>query len=249
MNEALLVSNVLLWCVVIVLALVVLALARQVGVLHERVAPAGALMPTTGPKVGEQTEAETVRELDGSELTVGGPAEPLPSSCGLHRPARCAGAWSRQRCRWRDRSGCGSCSPATANNSSKHRAYVRDLQLQNHPYVVSATLGMRYAVSKLPFAALIGADGVLRSKGLVNTREHLESLVESMQSGVQSLQDYVGGAEAQGGKTPSGAVPYDGNSGWSNRRGAGWTGKPATAAAHWRARPRAAVSSQGSASC
>jgi len=44
---------------------------------------------------------------------------------------------------------------------------------------------------------LIGGDGVLRSKGLVNTREHLESLVESMQSGVRSLQDYVGITDAQ----------------------------------------------------
>jgi hypothetical protein len=45
--DALLISNAVLWCVVIVLALVVLALARQVGVLHERGAPAGALMPTS----------------------------------------------------------------------------------------------------------------------------------------------------------------------------------------------------------
>jgi len=44
---------------------------------------------------------------------------------------------------------------------------------------------------------LIGADGVLRSKGLVNTREHLESLVESMRSGIRSLQDYVAIAERQ----------------------------------------------------
>ena len=50
---------------------------------------------------------------------------------------------------------------------------------------------MSFAVSKLPFAVLIGADGKLKSKGLVNTREHLESLVESMDTGVASLQDYV----------------------------------------------------------
>ena len=49
MAEALVISNVILWVLVIVLALVVLALARQVGVLHERVAPAGALQPTSGP--------------------------------------------------------------------------------------------------------------------------------------------------------------------------------------------------------
>jgi D-amino-acid dehydrogenase len=34
-------------------------------------------------------------------------------------------------------------------------------------------------------------DGTLKSKGLVNTREHLESMVESMETGIESLQDYV----------------------------------------------------------
>jgi Tfp pilus assembly protein PilX len=37
MTEALIVSNIILWVVVIALALLVLALARQVGILHERV--------------------------------------------------------------------------------------------------------------------------------------------------------------------------------------------------------------------
>ena len=48
----LLVSNVLLWVLVVVLALVVLALVRQVGVLHERITPVGALMLAKGLKVG-----------------------------------------------------------------------------------------------------------------------------------------------------------------------------------------------------
>ena len=45
MTEVLAASVVVLWLVVIVLAFVVFALARQIGILHERVAPAGALMP------------------------------------------------------------------------------------------------------------------------------------------------------------------------------------------------------------
>ncbi len=44
MTQALLVSNAVLWVVVVLLGCVVAALARQIGVLHERVAPAGALM-------------------------------------------------------------------------------------------------------------------------------------------------------------------------------------------------------------
>ncbi len=77
------------------------------------------------------------------------------------------------------------------DKTEQHVAYVRDLGIEDYPYIVSQPLGLAYAVSKLPFAVLIGSDGALKSKGLVNTREHLESLVESMDSGVASLQDYV----------------------------------------------------------
>ena len=57
MNEALWISNLLLWLVVVGLAATVFALLRQVGVLHERIAPAGALMPANGPQVGEPAPA------------------------------------------------------------------------------------------------------------------------------------------------------------------------------------------------
>ena len=78
------------------------------------------------------------------------------------------------------------------NNPVDGRDYdAGDLQLGEHPYVLSQPLGMTYQVSKLPFALLIGADGSLQSKGLVNTREHLESLVEAMDTGIATLQDYV----------------------------------------------------------
>ena len=50
MTQALLVSNVILWVAVVLLAGVVVALVRQIGVLYERVAPAGALMVGRGPR-------------------------------------------------------------------------------------------------------------------------------------------------------------------------------------------------------
>ena len=45
MIDALVVSNILLWLLVIALALTVLALTRQIGLLHERISPVGALSP------------------------------------------------------------------------------------------------------------------------------------------------------------------------------------------------------------
>jgi methylamine dehydrogenase accessory protein MauD len=69
---ALYVSTVLLWLAVGVLALLVLALARQVGVLHERVAPLGALMLDQGPKVGERAPIFEVKDLFGRPPALGG---------------------------------------------------------------------------------------------------------------------------------------------------------------------------------
>ena len=187
MTDALLVSNLLLWCVVIVLGVVVLALARQVGVLHERVAPAGALHADHGTEGGR---ADGARDLPRASTAARSPsAVPTGTAvprwcCGSRRPARCARRWCRRRSRWRRAERLRLVFASDGDKLEQHQAYVGDLGIAAYPYVVSQALGLAYAVSKLPFAVLIGGDGVLRSKGLVNTREHLESLVESMRSGV-----------------------------------------------------------------
>ena len=46
-------------------------------------------------------------------------------------------------------------------------------------------------MAKLPFAVLIDEQGKVASLGLVNSREHLESLFEAKERGVASLQDYL----------------------------------------------------------
>lgn len=195
MTEMLLVSNVVLWVLVIVLALVVVALARQVGILHERVAPAGALQPTEGPKVGELTEAMQLEDLDGNAVSIGGteagglatfvlfisPTCPVCKSLVPTAKSLAKKESARMRLLF----------ASDGDKREQHIAYAQDLQLDGYPYVLSQELGMAYHVSKLPFALLIGADGSLQSKGLVNTREHLESLVEAMDSGIATLQDYV----------------------------------------------------------
>ena len=68
MTDALLVSNVVLWVAVVVLAGVVVALARQIGVLYERVAPAGALLQGHGPVVGDAAPVVTAEDLRGGAV-------------------------------------------------------------------------------------------------------------------------------------------------------------------------------------
>lgn len=195
MVEALIVSNIILWLLVIVLALLVFALTRQVGILFERVAPAGALMPTSGPKVGELTEELALNSINGDALLVGGnnasglasfilfisPTCPVCKS--LVPTAKVLVKSEKDRMQL--------IFASDGDELDKHKTYVRDLELDNYPYVLSEALGRTFEVSKLPFAVLIASDGTLRGKGLVNTREHMESLIESMDTGITSVQEYV----------------------------------------------------------
>ncbi len=191
MTVALLISNLLLWVLVITLAIIVFALTRQIGVLHERVAPAGALTPTSGPKVGELTKAITVKDLSGRSHSLGGAADAatlllfVSPTCPVCRnlvpTAQSLARHERLRLVF----------ASDGDNLERHQAYARDLKLEAHPYVLSQPLGIAYGVSKLPFAVLISKQGTLAGKGLVNTREHLESLVESMLTGIATLQDFV----------------------------------------------------------
>jgi len=50
---------------------------------------------------------------------------------------------------------------------------------------------MVYQVGKLPYAILIDADGIIRAKGLVNSREHLDSLILAEESGFGTIQAYL----------------------------------------------------------
>jgi methylamine dehydrogenase accessory protein MauD len=49
---------------------------------------------------------------------------------------------------------------------------------------------MRFQIGKLPYAVLLDEAGVIASQGLVNSREHLESLLEAQRSKIASIQDY-----------------------------------------------------------
>ena len=191
---ALVVANAVLWVLVIALAVVVVALVRQVGVLHERIAPAGALMLAKGLKIGELAPALNVTDLNDRALTLGGPradglstlvmfVSPTCPVCKTLLPVLTTSRRSEQA--WLE------ITLASDGELASQREFVESHGLGGFRYVVSAPLGMAYQVSRLPFAVLIDAEGVLRARGLINSREHLESLFEAKRLGVASLQDYL----------------------------------------------------------
>lgn len=191
--SALALSNIVLWVLVLVLAGVLLAVVRQLGVLHERIAPAGALMLNRGLTVGERAPELRVTDLSGAVLEVGSVRGDGRSTLLLFVSPTCpvcktllASVKSSRR----DERGWMDVILASDGELSEQREFVRAQGLESIPYVVSAALGLAYQVSRLPFAALVDEQGVLRARGLVNSREHLESLFEAKRLGVASLQEY-----------------------------------------------------------
>lgn len=193
MEQALYVSNALLWIALLALGAVVFALVRQIGVLYERVAPAGALMLAGGPRVGEAAPRFALADLLGRPISLGGQdpelrdtlllfVSPTCPVCKTLLPVAKSLAAREPRARL---------VFASDGRAEDHVAFARKHALDAYPYVVSTELGLAHQVGKLPHAVLWDAHGIVRAKGLVNSREHLESLFEAMDRGVASIQEYV----------------------------------------------------------
>jgi len=192
--QALLISNIALWCVVVAMGLVIVALVRQVGVLYERVAPAGALAVREGAEVGQAAPQLSVETLAGKQIEIGAPREdgraslifflsPICPVCKTLLPALLS--LGRHEAKTIE------VLLASDGERAEHEEFVEEYGLSALPYILSPDLGISFGVSKLPFAALVDHEGVLRARGLVNTREHLESLLEAMELGVGSIQEYL----------------------------------------------------------
>lgn len=202
--DLLVISNIALWLGFLVMVVVNLALARQIGVLYERIAPAGALMLNRNLKVGAEAPRLSVADLDGKVLEIGTPSRENQSVllffvspdcpvCSSLMPVlkSCA----RAEAGWMD------VILASDGEDQDHRGYIRARGLEEFPYVVSELLGKTYGVSKLPYAVLINEQGRIASLGIINSREHLESLFEAKERTVASIQEYM---QQRGGEGTSG---------------------------------------------
>lgn len=188
----------ILWLVVIGLIVALFALARQVGVLFERVSPMGALVNDTGPKVGDASPVYRLPSLTGGPEVMIGPRPErstlvffLSPTCPVCKKLLPVIASVRQAERsWLD------VVLASDGEREKHERFIETAQLRSYPYVLSTELGIAYRVSRLPYAVLLDASGTIRAKGLVNNREQLESLFNAKEMGVASIQNFLDGAPA-----------------------------------------------------
>jgi hypothetical protein len=143
------------WILLVVLCVVVVALARQVGTLHLRLGARGALeIDTEGPPLGEPLQTVDARAADGSSLVLGGPgrrrlvlfSSPTCIVCREVAPAVPAAA------------GAADLLPQIVHDPDAERAFE---------------------VPGTPFVLVLDEMGIVRAKGTVNNLEQVEGLVDT----------------------------------------------------------------------
>jgi len=184
-------SHIALWIGFIIMAVINYALIRQIGVLYERVAPAGALMVNRTLEVGQNAPALEALTIDDRRVAIGLPEgrsqllffmSPDCPVCGELTPALLSAA--RAESDWID------VVFVSDGEEQDHSGYVARKGI-DQPYVVSELVGKSYGVSKLPYAVVIDEQRRVASMGIVNSREHLDSLFEAKERNIASIQDYM----------------------------------------------------------
>ncbi|MCP3984670.1 MAG: methylamine dehydrogenase accessory protein MauD [bacterium] len=189
MTEALLVSNAILWILVVALGLVVVALTRQIGLLHERIAPVGALATSAGLEIGDDVPEFALQTLDGAEFRLAAQRTLLfflSPTCPV-----CETILPTLKRIEREEASSLRVILASDGDPEEHARFVRAKGLDRSAYVLSQELGLRFEVAKLPYAVLIDGAGRVAAKGIVNTREHIESLFEAERLEVASIQEFL----------------------------------------------------------
>lgn len=185
-------SNIVLWLAFLGVTAALLGLMRQVGLLHERSSPMGAMITDHGPDIGDKAPEFELPDFFGRQLKIGG-----------------ASAEERQTLLMFTAPSCPVCDKLfpiiksiakvekinvvmiSDGAADEHKRFLDNHELGQIRYVVSAEIGMAFQVGKIPYGVLVDPEGVIRAKGLTNTREHLESLLEADKTGFASLQQYM----------------------------------------------------------
>ena len=168
-------SYVVLWALVITLAVVVVALARQIGTLHLRLGPRGALeMDDEGPPLHEAPPPHDAADLDGRPVTIGGPGETqvllfVSPGCRICEEVL---------------PGVGALATDVATyviTDAERQEARRALAPKNLPcpIVAAPELARTYAIPGTPYVVFLDELGVVRAKGTVNNLEQMEGLVDT----------------------------------------------------------------------
>jgi methylamine dehydrogenase accessory protein MauD len=183
-------SYITLWVIVLLLIFAFGMLARQIGLLHMRMAPVGARMTSDGPEIDEVAPRVFLEE---QLIEVGGP-QSKPTllvfvSAGCPSCSELAPHLLRL---WKDEGGrINFVLASLTKDKEANEEFVAAHGLGSLPYITSPDVSTAYKIHNAPYGVLIDKDGMVRAKGLVNTMEHLESLLNAVEVGEPTLESYM----------------------------------------------------------
>jgi methylamine dehydrogenase accessory protein MauD len=170
-------SYVLLWALVVLLTIAVVALARQIGTLHLRLGPRGALeLDDEGPELGSALPPTEATDVDDRPVVIGGPG--AAQMLMFVSP------------------GCMVCErvlpsvPVVADMGHLTPFVVTDVDAEetkltyskkklNAQLIPGRDLVARLGVPGTPYVVITDRQGIVRAKGTVNNLEQMEGLVDS----------------------------------------------------------------------
>jgi methylamine dehydrogenase accessory protein MauD len=182
------VSYLVLWLLVIVLCVVVVALARQIGTLYLRLGPRGALeIDDEGPALGEAPQPLEASDGDGRPVHIGGPGDaqllmfvsPGCHVCDQVLPSLPVVAHDAQL------------SPIVISDAdAEETALIFARKAVAVPVVPGIEIAQRYEVPGTPFVVVLDDMGVVRAKGTVNNLEQMEGLVSTARKRMSGADEH-----------------------------------------------------------
>jgi methylamine dehydrogenase accessory protein MauD len=142
-------TYVLLWLAVLVLAVAVVALLRQIGVLHARLHPMGVHFGGEGPELGSVAPPVPGLSYAEAPLTLLAFTSPTCEVCKVLRPS------------------------LSAVQRSYREVQVRVLDLDD----ATRPSFEAFNVRSTPYVVAVGDDGTVRGRGVANSLEQVEELV------------------------------------------------------------------------
>lgn len=187
------ISYLVLWIVVILQVVLTLALARAIGQLRRHTPPSGARLVNPGPEIDTYVGAWEGTDLLGNPVSFRFPRERglfllyvsphcsiceglLPSAKRFFKEiaAEADGAWVM-----------------VLGSREAQISYARENDLTRYPVAAEDQLPATLRLEGAPFGLWIDAAGRVKAKGMVDRREHLESLRYAVKLGHPSVESYV----------------------------------------------------------
>lgn len=180
----------LLWMLTLSLVVVVIALARQIGLVSQRIGISGARMENAGPDIEEPVAPFGATDIrSGKAVNVGKGANPLTvllfvsSSCptctdlmpGVRNVAK------------RERQSMRLVIVSFRGTEEENREFCRAgglYGIEGIDVILMPELSIQYGVLVAPYGLVLDSELRVRAKGLVNYVDHLDSLLTAAELGV-----------------------------------------------------------------